>query len=433
MKGDEGVLEPGATREEALLSNARTTRGKPRHGGVLSSFAYRDFSLLWSGAFLSNLGTWIHTTALLWFVKETTGSNAWVGAVNMASFLPVFLLVLWAGSLADRLDRRKLILVTQAAMMAGALTLGVCVSMGWASLPVIMFITAFMGIAFVFNFPAWRAIIPDLVPRENMLNGVALDAAQFNLARSIGPILGSLIVGAWSVQAAFYVNAASFLAVIMALLAVRTRTPRARGDGRAARHILEGALHALRESWSRNLLATLAVLSFFGLSFMVLLPGVSRDVLGRGSFGYGALLGAVGAGAIAGAPLVTLLRRVITERDIIRYSTVGFGLSLLAVSFCEAFWLYLVLTAAIGMFGLMMSATINTVLQARVVREMRGRIMSMYILVFQGLFPIGGLFMGFVSDSRSVPFAMLLGGIVCSVMGLFLVFVPSFLRGVQAE
>jgi MFS family permease len=192
--------------------------------------------------------------------------------------------------------------------------------------------------------------------------------------------------------------------------------------------MLEGAGYGLRQRWSRNLLALLAVVSFFGLSFMVLLPGVSKDVLGRGSFGYGALLGAVGVGAVAGAPLVTILRRVLTEWDIVRYTTLGFGLSLLAVSFCRNFAFCLVLTAGIGVFGLMMSATVNTALQARVKREMRGRIMSLYILVFQGIFPLGGLFLGFISDLRSVSFAMTLGGIACTATGVFIILVPSFVR-----
>jgi MFS family permease len=139
-------------------------RGSLFKGGVLSAFGYRDFSLLWSGAFLSNLGTLIHTTALLWYVEELTKSNAWVGAVNFASFVPIILFVLYAGSLADRIDRRKLILITQAMMMSAALALGITTSLGWSSMALIMSLTVFMGIAFAFSFPAWRAMIPDLVP-----------------------------------------------------------------------------------------------------------------------------------------------------------------------------------------------------------------------------------------------------------------------------
>src|SRR5450759_3010385 len=163
-------------------------------GGVLSAFGYRDFSLLWSGAFLSNLGTLIHTTALLWYVNRLTNSNAWVGAVNFASFVPIILFVLYAGSLADRINRRKLILLTQAAMMIVALALGITTSLGWSSMWLIMSLTVFMGLAFAFSFPAWRAMIPDLVPPKDLLNGVALDAAGYNMARFVGPALGALII-----------------------------------------------------------------------------------------------------------------------------------------------------------------------------------------------------------------------------------------------
>ena len=336
------------------------------------------------------MGAWIHNTALLWFVRETTGSNSWVGAVNMASFLPVLLLVLWSGSLADRLDRRRIILLTQTMMMLGAFALAVSLQMGITSMAVIIPLTAAIGTAFVFNFPAWRALIPDLVSREQMLNGIALDAAQFNLARSVGPLLGALILNAWGAEAAFHINAASFLAVILALLAMRTRTPAAAVSGRTGKHIGEGMRTAFGESWSRNLLVLLAIFSFFGLSFLVLLPGMSREVLGRGSGGYGALLSVIGAGAVAGAPLVSALRRLMQEKTIIKATALVFGLSLTATAFCREFWICLLLAFCIGTSSLMLSAVINTVLQARVEREMRGRIMSLYILVFQGIYPLGG-------------------------------------------
>ncbi|MBC7246660.1 MAG: MFS transporter [Actinobacteria bacterium] len=398
--------------------------------GTFSSFRYRDFRILWTGAFVSNVGTWIHNTALLWFVRETTGSNSWVGAVNMASFLPVLLLVLWSGSLADRLDRRRLILVTQAVMMLGAFALALSLRLGTTSMAVIVPLTAVMGMAFVFNFPAWRALIPDLVPREHMLNGIALDAAQFNLARSVGPLLGALILNAWGAEAAFHINAASFLAVILALLAMRTRTPAAAVSGRTGRHIVEGVRTAFGESWSRNLLALLAVFSFFGLSFLVLLPGMSREVLGRGSGGYGAMLSLIGVGAVAGAPLVSALRRLLPEKTLIKATALIFGLSLTATAFCRDLWICLLLAFCIGASSLMLSAVINTVLQARVEREMRGRIMSLYILVFQGIYPLGGMFLAYLADATSIPVTLVAGGSVCTAAGLAVTAFPSLLRGV---
>jgi MFS family permease len=399
------------------------------HRGVLSSFGHRDFGLLWSGAFVSNTGTWIHMAALLWFIKELTDSDAWVGAVNFANLFPIFLFVLVSGSLADRLNRKSLIICTQAIMMLTALALAVCVQVNWSSLAVIMTLTAVMGVAFTFNFPAWRAIVPDLVPRKDMLNAIALDAAQFNMARFVGPALGALILSIWDVETAFYVNAASFMAVIVALLLIRTKTPGLPSPpAGTGKHILEGISYFWVERWPLKLLTPLGIISFFGLSFIVLLPGFSRDVLSRGSGGYGLLLGFVGLGAVIGAPLVTLISRYLRERDIIRYCALGLGAMLLAASICRIYWLCLLLVMGIGAFALMFSATVNTILQSRVERDMRGRIMSFYILVFQGLLPIGGLLMGYLSDLRSVSFSLALGGTVCVAVAVVIIIVPSVLR-----
>ncbi len=362
------------------------------HGGVLSALHNRDYSLLLSGSFLSNVGTWIYNTILFWYVKELTGSDAWVGAINLANFLPILVLVLLAGSLADSLNRKRLILLTQVMMMLAALSMVICTQLGVATLPVIMVITVVMGVSFTFTFPAYRSLITDLVPRADMQNAIALDAAQFNLTRFIGPVLAIAIYGAWSAQTAFGINAASFLAVVLALLLIRTRTPGMPPppQGRP-RHIYEGIKYALGHRWSRNLLVVLGTWSFFGASFIVLLPGIARDVLHKGQGGYGLLLGFFGLGAVAGAPLVTLLGRYFSERDIIRYSMLGFGLLMVAMSFCRILWACLLSALGLGICSLMLSATVNTVLQSRVGRDMRGRIMSFYILVLQGVLPLGGL------------------------------------------
>jgi MFS family permease len=325
-------------------------------GGVLSAFGYRDFRLLWSGAFLSSVGTWIHTTVLLWYVKELTQSNAWVGAVNLATFLPIIFFVLYAGSLADRVDRRKLIIVTQVVMMLAALGLAVATSLGASSLALIMVLTALMGIAFVFNFPAWRSIIPDLVPPEDMLNGIALDASQFNMARFIGPALGSIILSVWSVAGAFYVNAASFLVVIAALLLIKP-VPVAQEAhiGSAWDHIREGLRYLRENRWAINLLAVLCVAALSGISLIVLLPAEAKDVLHKGSWGYGWLLGAIGLGAVVGAPLVTRLSERFKERDIIKGSMLVFSFILFGLGLSRNYYLSLAMTFGIGVTFLMAS------------------------------------------------------------------------------
>lgn len=404
------------------------------YGGVLSALGNRDFALLLFGALLSNTGTWIHNTVLFWYVKDITGSDAWVGSLNLANFLPILVLVVVARSLADNLNRKRLIIITQAVMLLAALALGICTQFGVANLPVILTITAIMGIAFTFTFPATRALVTDLVPTADIHNAVALDAAQFNLTRFIGPVIAIAVYAALSIQAAFYINAASFMAVIVSLLLIRTKTP---GSGKSSaempKHIGEGFGYAWSIKWSRNLLLVLALFSFFGVSFLVLLPGIARDILEQGQKGYGLLLGAFGLGAVIGAPLVTVLARYLEGKEIIKYSTMGFGLMMLAMSACDLLWLCMLLAVGLGAAVLMMSSTVNAILQSRVEREMRGRIMSFYILAFQGMYPLGGLLMGFVSDRTSAPLVMLFSGILITVLGCALLLVPSILREATFE
>lgn len=394
-------------------------------GGVLSAFRHRDYSLLWTGAFVSNIGTWIHTAALLWLIKLDY-SNTWVGAVNMATYLPVVFFVLYAGSLADRVNRKKLIFITQAVMMLGALALAVYTGLGGSSLPVIMVTTVVMGSAFAFNFPAWQAMMPDLVPREDLMNGIALNAAQFNLARFIGPAVCGLILKYSGASTAFYVNAASFLAVIIVIPAMRTRTPGYPAPtGGTSSHILEGVKLLGRNRWAISVLAVLGLTSFFGLPYIVLMPSVALDVLGRNAGAYGWLLGLSGLGAVIGAPLVTYLGRHVRENQIIKYAVLGLGAFLTAFSFSRVYWVSLVLAVGLGTTYIMIGSAVSTVLQARFERSIRGRVMSFYVLMLLGGFPLGGQLMGWISDLRGTPFALLLGGSACLLLAFILIIVPG--------
>ena len=418
------VLESDVTAPTPAL-----VRGTLFHGGTLSAFGHRDFRLLWSGAFLSNVGTWIHTTALLWYVKDLTNSNAWVGTVNLASFLPILLFVLYAGSLADRVDRRRLIIATQVVMMLAALGLAIATSLGQHSLALIMALTIGMGVAFVFNFPAWRAMVPDLVPPKDLLNGIALDAAQFNMARFVGPAIGAIIIHFWSVSGAFYINAASFLAVIAALLMIRARPVVSTVHATSTRaHVREGFAYLRANSWAVKLLLVLMVEAVFGISTIVLLPSVSRDVLHGGSLLCGFLVGAIGLGAVLGAPLVTWLNERFKERDLIKVSLSAFSVVLMVMAISKSEALSLLMAFFIGVTFLMASASINTVLQSRVERNMRGRIMSFYILVFQGTSPLGGLLLGYISDKTSTPIAIGIGAAACMLLAVILIAVPSVLE-----
>ncbi|HEY5526532.1 MAG TPA: MFS transporter [Candidatus Anoxymicrobiaceae bacterium] len=400
------------------------------HGGVLSAFGERDYAVLWFGALISNTGTWVQTAALLWLIKVVLHSNSWVGAVNMANFVPVLFLVPLSGSLADRYDRRLLILIGQIVMMLGAFALGVCASLGVDSKAVILITVTIIGIAFAMNFPAWQAILPDLVPREDMLNAIALSSAQWNLARFVGPVIGAVVLTFFSPATAFYANTVSFLFVIGALLIINPKRGAIARPTNTVRHdIWEGWKYVWRRKWMVYLLLALLFISFFGFSYIVLIPGLVRDVMHRGAGAYSFLLGMTGLGAVVGAPLVTYLSRRIPERNIIKAATLGLGLMLLAFAAVKMYWLSCIVSFGLGACFLIAGSATNSVLQGNAAREMRGRVVSLYIMTFIGVSAVGGQFMGYLSDVRSLPFSLFVGGLACIVVAAVLILFPGLIHG----
>jgi len=419
--------------EEKVIDAAGSEGGERRktlfHGGVLSAFGQRNYAVLWSGAFISNIGTWVQSAALLWLVKVVFKSNSLVGAVNMANFLPVLFIVPFVGFFADRYNRRNIILIGQTVMMLGALALGIAASFHTDSKAVILLTVSVIGIAFAFNFPAWQAILPDLVPRSDLMNAIALSSAQWNLARFVGPAIAAVVLAVWSAPVAFYVNAASFLFVIVAVLMVHPKysavPPPTQSIGR---DVLEGWKYVWRRKWMVNLLVALAFVSFFGFSFLVLIPAMAKDVLHRGVTAYTVMLSLLGLGAVIGAPLVTYLGKRYKEREIIKVCMLAFGLLLLAYSVVRVFWLSCLISVGLGLMFMMVGTTSNSVLQGCSDRVMRGRVVSFYIVTFIGVAALGGQFMGYLADARSTPFALAIGGIACILSAAVLILFPGLIR-----
>ncbi|MCX5976420.1 MAG: MFS transporter [Coprothermobacterota bacterium] len=399
--------------------------------GVLSALGYRDYRHFWTGALVSDIGTLIQTTALMWFVKTNTASNAWVGAVSLASVIPVLLFVELAGYLADKVDLKRLLLGTQFFMMATALILAIGASLGWTSMGFFLTIVILQNIAFTFGFPAWELLLPDLVPKDHMLNALALGSAEWNLGKVVGPALGALILTTWSAAGAFYVNAASFLFVIGVIMATTVKTstmpiPPAR---KVYQSLVKRGRYVLHTRWMVYLLATLGIASFFGFSYTVLFPAFAQEVLGGGAGAYSFLLVFTGLGAILGAPLVTVLKRKFKGRDIIKGSLLCFGAILLCFSFSGTYWLSAVLAAGMGCALLIFGSIVNTVLQVRVEEEMRGSIVSYYIMMSITFSGFGALFLGSLADTFQSPrIPLQLGSLVCLVLAAVVILIPSILK-----
>jgi MFS family permease len=420
LTGSNGGDTGSATPAPGHLSHLRKD--------IFPALYFRDFRFLIGGAFVSSIGTWLQTTALLWFVREHTGADVWVGLANMVNWVPILLLGLFSGIIADYFNRKRVIVVTQATMSLSALSVGLVIGTGHISMPLIIALLAVGGIAYAFFVISWVATIPDLVSTDTILDAVALNNAQFNLARFVGPALGGLVL-LWSVSAAFYINAFTFLCFIVFVLLSGVKIPHPpRGAGNTLAHIREGLRYVRSKPWMVRLLATVGVLSFFGYAYIVLIPATCKDVLGKGEGSYGLLMGMTGLGAVIGMPVVARLDRYLKGSTIIKMSSFSFAAFLLGFSASKAYWLSCLMAFGTGLSFLIFNSVATAILQARSRHDMVGRVMSLMIMVYLGVFPVGGIALGWLSDQVGVGHALLTGGLVCLAMASVLTLFPAFSR-----
>lgn len=369
---------------------------------TLRPFAHRDFALFWSGALVSNTGTWLQNVALAWLVLDLTNSAFWVSMVTFTQFIPTLLFGLFGGLMADRLDRRRVLLVTQSLAMSFAAALAVVTWTGHASVSTLLPIVGLAGVTMAFNAPAFQALIPDLIPPRLILDAVSLNSTQFSVARVIGPAAGGLIVAAAGAGWAFGVNALTFLAVIAALLAIRT--PRHDPPTSSGARALFGGVRAAYESPAITaLLAATAIVSMFGAPVIALLSVMAKHVLGLGAGGFGGLFAMFSVGAVAGA----LATGAVVRRFGLRLAT-GSGMGLLALLIAgfgasRNLALSSALLVGIGAVYTMSVSATNSGLQTAVPARKRGRVMSLYMMAWGGLFPIGALIAGIIASHIGAP------------------------------
>jgi MFS family permease len=393
---------------------------------VFRSLRYRDFALFWSGNFLSNIGTWMQNLALGWQILLITNSPFLLGLNGFLSTLPSLVFSLPGGAVADRLSRRKLMLSTQTAMAALALVLGLLTSLRVIKISEILLISLLTGLASALNSPAYQAMVPDLVPREDLMNAVALNSAQFNMSRAIGPTLAGLALGAVGVAGCYYLNSVSFFALILALLVLRL-PPRRRTPGPGVwGSMLDGLRFLNRYRLLLILLSIPSFLSLFGLPFVVLMPVFARNLLHVGASGLGYLMAGAGLGAVISALTLAAQRTAERRGGFIVSSAALFSLALILLSRAQNFWWSFFLLAILGATMVGALALTNTALQLLSPPELRGRIMSFYTLTVLGLAPLGSLWVGTVAQNLGVRFALALGGAVS--LFYFLIILASLNR-----
>lgn len=418
------IIEAETTSPETAI--IETTR----RGRLFISLRYPEYRYLWSGAFLSNIGTWIQSVALGWFVFQVTNSEFSLGLVNFTSSLPTFFLALVGGVIADKYERRSLLILSQIILMVLAFALGLLVSLKVANILIILAISLAAGIASSFNFPAWQALIPELVPRKDLMNAVALNSAQFNAARLVGPAVAGIIIAKLGVAPSFYINALSFLAVIFALVLIKPRPiERAKVSGNIWQNLISGINYARSDTSIAMLLVSLSILSIFGMSHTVLMPVFARDILKVGPGGLGYLMAASGFGAVLGALIVAGLSHSVQRKTLIKFSILSYSIFLLIFALSKEFILSIIMQAGIGVSFLISVSATNTSLQAAVPTEIRGRIMSLFVWCFIGLAPIGSFFIGSIAKLLGSPTAVAIGAFILMLTSIILFVRRDLLEG----
>jgi MFS family permease len=414
-----------------------------RRGGTFESFAYRDYTLFWAGAFLSNIGTWMQNAALAIVVYAFRRSETDSGLMNFAAGVPVLLLALYAGTLADRIDRKRLIIATQAVLLVQATALGWLYGSGHlagspvASMAWVVALSLVGGVMAALSFPAWQSILPDLVPRESLLNAIALNSAQFQSARLLGPLVAAgLILLSVGYANIFYINAASFLFVIAALWAVKPRAVERQPavDGESAWTRLSAGIRYAREHETTGMvIISTAVLTVFGMPYMTaLLPAFVdksmhfTDQVANGRW-VSIVLAANGLGAVVSALIVASLPRGVRRENLMRYGILAMALTLIAYSFCHSVWLVLPLSALAGAALLTTNSLANTSIQAAVPNQLRGRVMSLFVMSFMGLMPISALVFGPLGQAIGPAVAIRGGAVVLLAWAVLLFARPGML------
>jgi predicted MFS family arabinose efflux permease/quinol monooxygenase YgiN len=362
-------------------------------------------------AVVSNIGTWMHDVGAVWLMTSLAPSPIMVALMQTATSLPFFLLALPAGALADIVDRRRLLLLIQGWMLIAAALLGVLTLMGAITSWLLLAFTFALGLGAAMTTPAWQAITPELVSHEEVPAAVALSGVGINLARAIGPALGGLIVAAAGSQAVFWLNAASFVGVMLVLYRWQ-RTPRQ--SALPAEHVLGAMRAGVRYVWHapamRAVLMRAGLFILCGSAVWALLPLVARRELGLDALGYGGLLGSMGAGAIAGAFVLPKVRQRVVVDRLVAGATVVFAVVTLALVSLRELWGLWVVMFAGGVAWIALMSSFNVAAQAAVPPWVRARGLAVYLLVFQGGMAAGSVLWGAVAARLGIPVALIAAG-----------------------
>ena len=390
----------------------------------VTAFRHRNYRLFFSGQAISLIGTWMQQVAQGWLVLQVSGGNPlWLGIVAAAQFVPVMILGLFAGVLADVLPKRQTLLAVQVVMMTLAVILAVLTATGLVNVWIIVVLAILLGCANAVDMPVRQSFAIEMVGPRDVGNAVSINSAMFNGARVVGPAVAGLTIGAFGIPLAFALNALSFLAVIVALALIddeALHTPRLLPRPRSLADVHVNLVEGLRFVWHTPIVLMAVTVVFliatFGMNFSVIIPPLAQDVLKSDAAGYGFLMTASGLGALGAAVGLVVAGKPRPGR--IAVGAIVLGVATLALAVSTSFPVSLLLMVPVGAGGIAMAATANATIQLNVPDGLRGRVMSVYTTVFAASVPIGGLAAGALASTIGVLETVAVGGALSLATGI---------------
>ncbi|MDD5505212.1 MAG: MFS transporter [Candidatus Omnitrophica bacterium] len=383
---------------------------------MFSSLRVKHFRIYWLGMFVSLIGTSVQFVAQSWLVFQLTNSAFLLGVVGFLGAIPIFLLSLFGGVLADRVNKRNILIFTQIVFMFLAFLLATLTQFKLINPQQIMFIALLNGTIMAFDAPARQSIIVELVGKEHLFNAITLNSVAFNSSRIIGPAIAGMLISVIGMSGCFYLNGISFLAVIAALFWIKPGTGIVQNNNSAIRDLKEGLFFVSRHRSILGLVSMVAVMSLFGISYIILIPVFVSNVLHTGVKALGILMSSIGLGALTGSLILARLGDFKYKGRLLVWSLFLFSLLLINFSLSNNYIWSVVSLVFLGGISVPATAVINTLLQIKVPDEFRGRVMSLFMTTFAGIVPFGSLISGSLAQTLGVSVALFLCGLTCLIL-----------------
>ena len=389
---------------------------------VFKAFQYRDFRLMWIGACTSSIGTWMQIVAQGWLIYRLSHSSRLLGLNDFLGGLPIFLFTLIGGVVADRAERRKILLVSQYIQMASAGILTVLAALGIVQVWQILCLSFVSGLAQAFGGPAYSALIPTLVDREDMPNAIALNSIQFNLAVTVGPALAGITLARFGEKWCFGLNALSFLAPIITLSIISARFLPERSADSMFRAFMGGFSFVWRQGAMVGLIILAFLMTFLSMPMRTYIPVFVKDIFHRGPETYGTLLSLMGVGSICGSLMMAALGNIKNKGRFALLGLICLGASIAGFSFSKSLPSSYALLVVVGASMMAVFATVTSLVQLIVTNEMRGRVMSVYNFAFRGGMPMGNLATSWLVPKYTAPIVLGANGVLLALVSIYFLF-----------